>query len=749
MKSQSNTPHPTPHIQHPTSHTHLPTSGFRLPTLLLLLTIFHFHLHADEGMWIPLLLEKYNIQDMQDKGFKLTAEDIYSINQASLKDAVVIFGRGCTGELVSDQGLLFTNHHCGYSSIQSLSSVENDYLTNGYWAMSKGEELPVPGLSVRFLVRIEDVTSKVLNGTNTDINEISKEDVLRNNINAIRNDAVKGTNYSALIRPFYYGDEYYMFVYEEYTDIRLVGAPPSSIGNFGQDTDNWVWPRHTGDFSVFRIYASTDNKPADYSPDNIPYVPKKYFPVSMKGVQENDFTMVLGYPGSTQQYLTSDGLKILSEIKYPGTVSLRGKRLEIIYNYMRTSDKIRIQYAAKYRRISNYWKKYQGIIHGLKNANALEIKLQQEEAFTSWVNADPVRKKEYGEVLPDLQRLYGEQIDYSLVDEYLQEAFLANELLAFAGKVNNFYISNSRLSDQDKAEAKIKFKNEISGFYKDYYQALDRDIFIEMLQSFRADVDPLFHPDVYQLIDKKYKSDYARFVDKTYAKSVFSSEEKMLEWLDNYPENESKILKKISGDPLMEVFNSFATKYREIVFPKNEFLKKEIDKQYRIYVRGLREMEKDKVLHPDGNFTMRVTYGNVLGYSPADAVIYEYSSNLSGLIEKSQMGIPDYTIPNELLRLYESKDYGRYANADGTMPVCFIATNHTSNGNSGSPVISADGYLIGINFDRNWEGTMSDLEYDISQCRNISVDVRYVLFIIDKFAGAGYLLDEMEIIRGN
>jgi Peptidase S46 len=723
----------------------LPTPNPQLLTIFLL-TLFLFPLHADEGMWIPLLLEKYNIQDMQDKGFKLTAEDIYSINQASLKDAVVIFGRGCTGELVSDKGLLFTNHHCGYSSIQSLSSVEKDYLSKGYWAMSKDEELPVAGLSVRFLVRIEDVTAKVFDGTSNDISDAAKEDIIKDNISEIRKDAVKGTDYSALIQPFYYGNEYYMFVYEEFTDVRLVGAPPSSIGNFGEDTDNWVWPRHTGDFSVFRIYANTENMPADYSPDNIPYVSRKFFPISMKGVHENDFTMVLGYPGSTEQYLTTDGLKILSEIKYPATVALRGKRLEIVNNYMRTSDKIRIQYASKYRRISNYWKKYQGILHGLKNADAIDIKVKQEEEFSKWVNADPIRKKEYGEVLSNLKKLYEEQKEYALVEEYLRENFLATELLEFAGKVNNFYIIGTQLSDNEKVEAKNKFENEIYQFYKDYYQAIDRDIFIEMLKAFRSDINPAFHPDIFQLIDKKYKSNYARFVDKTFAKTVFSSEEKVLGMLKNYPEDESKILNLLGKDPVMIVFTSFAEQYRNNVFPKNEFLKKEIENEYRHYLQGLREMESEKELYPDGNFTMRLTYGNVLGSRPADAIIYSYSSNLSGLIEKSKMDIADYVVPERLISLYESKDYGRYANADGTMPVCFIASNHTSNGNSGSPVISADGYLIGINFDRNWEGTMSDLEYDILQCRNISVDIRYVLFIIDKFAGARYLLDEMVII---
>jgi len=721
--------------------------NLRIILAVFLSVIVFSGLRADEGMWIPMLLEKYNIEDMQSKGFKLSAEDIYSINQASMKDAVIMFGKICTGEIVSDQGLFFTNHHCGYSSIQSLSSVENDYLKNGFWAMSKDEELPVPGLTVTFLVRMEDVTQRVLSGTEDKATESTREEVISQNIQKIEEEAVAGTDFRAEIKPFYYGAEFYMFVYEEYKDIRLVGAPPGSIGNFGRDTDNWVWPRHTGDFSVFRIYADENNDPAEYSPDNVPFKPRKFFPVSIKPIKEGDFTMVLGYPGSTEEYLTVDAVKILNDIKYPSTIKLRTTRLNIMEKYMKTSDKTRIQYASKFRRVSNAWKKYKGVIHGLDKANTIKTKIGEEQRFTDWVNENNDRKKEYGSVLPELKDLYAEQEKFALVDNYLGENILAIEIISFTAEINRMFLSNQFSGEDEKRRAIKSFKGRVGDFFEDYDQRIDREVFVALMKYYYEDVDSEFHPAIFKKLKKKYKGNYEKFVDKILSKSKLTSKEEVLDLLDNYPENESKIYKKFSKDPVFEVFMSFVRIYREKVFSRNAFLNNEINNLYRLYVKGLREMRKDSLFYPDANFTMRVAYGSVSSSFPADAVKYEFATDMSGLFEKEATGIYDYKLPDGLDELYEKENFGSYANTNGTMPVCFIATNHTSGGNSGSPVINAEGQLIGLNFDRNWEGTMSDIDYDITQCRNIAVDIRYVLFIIDKYAGAGYLLEEMRIVE--
>lgn len=714
-----------------------------IPLLFILL----LNLRADEGMWIPLLLEKYNIQDMQDKGLKLSAADIYNINNASLKDAVVLFGGSCTGEVVSDQGLLFTNHHCGYRYIQSHSSVENDYLTNGFWAMSLQEEIPNPDLNVSFLDRIEDVTERVLEGTENELTERSRQTVISRNIEEITAPLSDGKFHKAEIKPFYYGNEYYMFVYKIFTDVRLVGAPPGSIGNYGKDYDNWMWPRHTGDFSIFRIYAGPDNEPADYSPNNVPYKPKKYLPISLDGYEEGDFTMVMGYPASTTQYYTADAVQLIEDKSYPKKIALRDTRLEIMEKYMNSDEKIRIQYAAKYRSVSNAWKKWQGVIKGLSRADALEQKILNEEKFTRWVGQSEEREQKYGNILGQLENLYSELSKYLLVYEYASEAVLAVEILNYALDFNSFMLINANFSDDEKKLARTEFIKKTNSFFKDYHQPLDKEIYTKMLEAFYQDIDPEFHPDIYDQIMKKYKGDFSKFAERQFKKTLFNNKEAIFKLLQDYPERAASVYKKILKDPVFETLLSFLKIYSEEVNARFNFVDNEIQRAYRIYMQGLREMNTGQILYPDANFTMRVAYGKIEGYSPKNAVIYNYETTLSGVIEKYNTGLADYTVPQKLIDLYNEKDYGNYASEDGHMNVCFIASNHTSGGNSGSPVLNAEGHLIGLNFDRNWEGTMSDIYYDISQCRNISVDIRYVLFIIDKYANADHLLEELEIVN--
>lgn len=718
---------------------------FRITILALLISISN--IHADEGMWIPLLLEKYTITDMQEKGFKLTAEDIYSINQASLKDAIIIFGRGCTGEIVSDEGLVFTNHHCGYGYIQSHSSVEKDYLTNGFWAMTKQEELPNENISATFLVRMEDVTKSVLKDLENDLEESERQKQINTNIEKRVELATTDNNYSAVVKPFYYGNEYYMFVYETYTDVRLVGAPPESIGNYGKDFDNWMWPRHTGDFSVFRIYAGENNQPADYSPDNVPYKPKKFLPISLKGVEENDFTMVMGYPGSTTQYFISDAVELYVNKTYPKKIDLRTTRLNIMEKHMKKDDRVRIQYASKFRRISNSWKKWQGIINGIKRSSAIKIKLEEEAEFTDWVNSSELRKSEYGSILGELKDLYADLEKYILVYDYASEALMTNELMNYILNLNDYLEGNKEKSMEEKEVALEELKALTNTFFKDYNKSIDKEIYVAMLKAFNKDISVEFYPEIYADIQTKYSNNYLKYVEKSYQKSKFTEQDKVIELLNQYPKNEKKLLKIIRKEGLFKDYQSFAKLYMNGINTSYREISTAINQKYRIYLQALMEMNRENIMYPDANFTMRISYGEVEGYDPRDGVEYEIETQLSGIIEKYNSGLEDYIIPEKLLELYYAKDYGNYADSEGDMPVCFVASNHTSGGNSGSPVINAEGHLIGLNFDRNWEGTMSDIHYDKSVCRNITVDVRYVLFIIDKFAGAGYLIDEMEIIR--
>lgn len=718
--------------------------------LLLVLISFQvaFASFAKEGMWIPLLLEKYNIEEMQEMGFRLTAEDIYSINQASMKDAVMIFGGGCTGELISDQGLIITNHHCGYSAIQSHSTVENDYLTNGFWAMSKEEELPNPELSVTFLKYMEDVTDSVLVGVKESMTMDEREKAIDENISKIKEQATRDNHYTATVKPFFQGNQYFLFVNKVYKDVRLVGAPPSAIGKFGGDTDNWMWPRHTGDFSVFRIYAGENNQPAEYSEDNQPFKPEKHFPVSLKGMEESDFTMVFGYPGSTDQYVPSYHLKMLTEKVYPKLIEMRTHKLDIMDKYMKKDRRVRIKYAAKNARVSNSWKRWRGEIRGLNILNAQKKKKEYQEEFMNWVNENADRKADYGQILNEYEDLYRKFGDVKLARDLLLEVVYRNgvevaEVASMFRPLLSLYEKEEEPDEGKVNKVREEIQKDIKAFFKDYYQPIDKEVTADILSLYAQSVNPEYLPEIYTVIDRKFSNDFRAYTNKLFRKTLFADETSALALLKGFSE---RSIKKVRKDPAWELYEAFTDTYRDQLYPLYNSLRQKNDSLNRIYMKAQMQYEPDKIFYPDANFTLRVGYGKVKGYEARDAVKYQYQTTIEGIMEKDNPDIYDYRVPEKLKELYREKDYGRYA-VDGTVPVCFVATNHTTGGNSGSPVVNAEGHLIGVNFDRAWEGVMSDLMFNPEQCRNISLDIRYALFIIDKFAGAGYLLDEMTIIE--
>ena len=683
---------------------------------------------ADEGMWLPSLISE-RIGDMQSKGFRLSAEDIYSVNQASLKDAVVLFGRGCTGEVVSAEGLLLTNHHCGYSQIQKHSSVEHDYLRDGFWALTRNEELPNKGLTVSFLERMEDVTSRVLEGVTPALTESKRDSIVKaNTVRLVKEATSEGRGLRATVESLYYGNQYFLFLYREYSDVRLVGAPPSSIGKFGGDTDNWMWPRHTGDFSIFRIYADKDNNPAEYSEDNVPYTPKKFFKISLGGVQEGDFTLVYGFPGRTQEYIMSEGVRYVSEVSDPAKIALRTMRLDIQRKYMSQSQKIRIQYSSKNAGVANAWKKWQGEMKGINRLGTVEAKREYEKRFAEWAAGT-----EYSTILPRLDSLYRALEPYTFAKEYYSETAASVELCRFAASVAQEIARGDNESAASMSEA----------FFKDYCLPIDKESFVATMSAFVKDVPAEFHPEYMEGELARYGS-VGKWADALFGESVFADAEKVAK-LDAA---DSLVMR---SDPAVRFANEFRKWYGSDVYPYERRLNQEITLLYRDYMMGQMAFEPEKSFFPDANLTLRVAYGSVCGYSPADGVYYEPVSTLEGIMQKDNPEIFDYNIPQRLRDIYAAKDYGQWAittaNGKKTVPVCFIATNHTSGGNSGSPVINKDGNLIGLNFDRVWEGTMSDIVFDPDYCRNISLDIRYVLFTIDKLAGASHLLNEMVFVK--
>jgi len=684
------------------------------------------------------MLLQYNEKEMQEMGMKITAEDIYSINHSSLKDAIVLFGGGCTGEIVSDYGLLLTNHHCGYDYIQKHSSVEHDYLTKGFWAMNRGEELPCPGLSVIFLREMRDVTVEVLEGVTDDMSEAERQAKVEANIKVVTKAVEKETPYKVSIKPFFLGNQYYMLLNEVYTDVRLVGCPPSNIGKFGGDTDNWVWPRHTGDFSIFRVYADKDGHPAVYDKDNVPYKPAKHLDISLKGAEEGDFAFVFGYPARTNEYLPAVAVDQEANVIDPITVDLRGKVLDIYNKYQEQDPKVRIQYASKHASLGNGWKKWMGVTEGINHFHGIEKKTEYESRFQEWVLASRSRHM-YIDVLKQFKDNYKTLEPYELAYTYLTEAGLRIELVSFAGRF-------ARLSEvtkdtpQDKVDQMVaNLKASAASFFKDYYEPIDREVAAMLLKEYMkaqpADFRPSFLNDI---------KDVDKFVDELFSKSMFTDEAKVTALLDNFKVKDAK---KLANDPAMKVYQSLISFYRDEVYDHISSLNADIDRLRRIYMKGQMEMEPERRFSPDANFTLRVTYGKVEGFKPKDGMRYKHFTTLEGIMQKENPDIYDYVVEPRLKELYNNKDYGRYADKDGTMHVAFTASVHTTGGNSGSPILNAEGQLLGLNFDRCWEGTMSDLIYDPDICRNISVDIRYVLFIIDKFAGAGHLIDEMTIVE--
>ena len=700
-----------------------------LTTILCLSTI----VSADEGMWIPALLQR-NEADMQAMGMKITADDIYSINHSSMKDAVVLFGGGCTGEIVSEQGLLLTNHHCGFDWIQKHSTVEHDYLTEGFWAMTMDEELACPGLTAIMLKNMVDVTDRVLENITDETSDEERADIIKKHIKSIIEEAEKDTEYKVSVESFYIGNQYFLMYNEVFNDVRMVGAPPSNIGKFGGDTDNWVWPRHTGDFSIFRIYK-----------DGQPYKPDYHFTISLKGVEKGDFTFVFGYPARTNEYLPAVAVNQEANVVYPVVVDLRTQILNIYNKYQEKDAKVRLQYASKHAGLGNGWKKWMGVIEGIRKFKGIEKKEAFEEAYNAWCQETRARMK-YMHALRDFTPVYEEYEKYRMATTYLTEAGFAIELFNFAS-IFEPLTDVDKNTPKDKLDEIIEYlKTTAEGFYKDYYMPIDKEVAVTMLKAYRAAQPEDFRPEILNEIDKKYKGNVEAYVEDAFKKSIFTSEEKVNKLLNEFKPSKAK---EIAKDPAFIAYQSMIGFYNDSVKAKSKECNAKINNLRRVYMEGqmkmIPEVFPERNLYPDANFTLRVTYGKVGGFKPRDAVEYRHFTTLDGIMQKENPNIYDYVVTDRLRELYEAKDFGRYADKDGTMHVAFIAGNHTTGGNSGSPILNAEGKLLGLNFDRTWEGTMSDLVYDPSICKNISVDIRYVLFLIDKYAGCTRLIDEMTI----
>jgi V8-like Glu-specific endopeptidase len=704
--------------------------------LRLLLVLVTFPIFAQQGgMWIPSMLKGMNESEMQSLGMKMTAEDIYDVNKSSLKDAIVHFDGGCTAEVISPKGLLLTNHHCGYGEIQSHSTVEHDYLQDGFWAKDMASELPNPGMVVTFIVSIHDVTNTVLEGVASLNTEADKQKRIQENINRVQTTFPKETWQENKIKTFYEGNQYILFVTETFKDIRLVGAPPSSIGKFGSDTDNWVWPRHTGDFSMFRIYVGKDNKPAEYSKDNIPYTPKHFLPVSLDGISEGDFTMVFGFPGRTQEYLPSFAVEQIVNTLNPAKIEIRDNALKVQDGFMRKDQAIKIQYASKYASVANYWKKWIGESQGLKKSNAIQLKKDFEAEFQKRI-AQKGKSAEYGNILADFEKNYKAINEYTLARDYFIEVVLRNtELLSIGFKLYQLEQVYKTKGEQAFDDRKTNTINSLEGFYKDFNAKVDEKVF-EKLITLYGQKSPM--------IPEEFKTmNYEKTTADIYKSSKLTSYEGVKSLFKGDAAANFKALNKDKGYVLVK---KLAENYFNNIAPTYDRINLEIGALQRNYMKAQLELFPDGRFFPDANSTLRITYGQVKGYSPNDAVYYQPVTHLEGVMEKYIPGDYEFDIPSKLLDLIKNKDYGQYAE-NGKMPVCFIATNHTTGGNSGSPAIDAHGNLIGLNFDRVWEGTMSDIHYDPEICRNIMVDIRYVLFVIDKYAGASHLIDEMKLVH--
>jgi hypothetical protein len=709
-----------------------------MKNLKLFLLLFVVQLHAQQGgMWIPSLLQGMNEKEMKNLGMKMTAADIYSVNKSSLKDAVPHFNGGCTSEVISPKGLLLTNHHCGFDAIQNHSSVDHDYLTNGFWAYKMSEELPNEDMVVTFIVKIEDVTTKVLEGTANLTSEVEKQKKIQDNITSLSATLPKESWQENKIRTFYEGNQYMLFVTETFKDIRLVGAPPSAIGKFGSDTDNWVWPRHTGDFSLFRIYADKNNRPASYSKDNVPYTPKHFLPVSLDGVKEDDFTLVFGYPGKTNEYLPAVAIaQIVNELN-PAKIEIRDSALKVADGFMRKDNAIKIQYASKYASIANYWKKWIGETQGLKKSDAVAIKRKQEIAFQEKV-VKAGKQVEYGNLLADFEKNYNEIAPYALARDYFSEVVLRNiELLSLGYKLYQLEQVYNSKGEQAFTDRKNNLVTGLGDFYKDFNPNVDKKVFEQLINLYATKAPNEYLPSNLSNINA------ADLATEIYGQSKLVDYNGLKELLSG---DSKTVLANLNSDKGFILIKNMADKYLKDVAPKYDEINLRITALQRTYMKAQLELNKDARIFPDANSTLRVTYGKVKGYAPKDATLYTPVTYLDGAMEKYIPGDYEFDVPAKLIDLYKKKDYGQYGE-NGKMPVCFIGTNHTTGGNSGSPAIDAYGNLIGLNFDRVWEGTMSDIYYDPSICRNVMVDIRYVLFIIDKYAGANNLIKELKLVH--
>jgi len=709
--------------------------------LLILVFSFGFKAQADEGMWLLPLIEKLNIGNMTELGLKLSAEDIYSINKPGIKDAIVIFGNGCTGEIVSSQGLILTNHHCGFSAIHDHSTIEHDYLADGFWAESQKEELPNQTLSVTFLISIKDVTSQVLANVKHDMNENERNVAVNAARLNIEKKAGEGNNYRVQVASFYGGNYFYLLIYERYTDVRLVGAPPQSIGKFGSDTDNWEWPRHTGDFSVFRVYSGTDGKPAQYSKENIPLKPKHHLSVSIKDLNEDDFAMILGYAGRTNRYMTSFEINEQLEINHPNRIKIRGIKQEIWMRDMQADQKVNIQYSDKYFGSSNYWKYSIGQKAALERLKVKERKEEIEDQFNKWVVENPERFSKYGEALNIIRRAIEGRAEFYNAQQYFNECIQGCEILQKSQLASALIRILQLEKNRDISVMISQIKNDATDLYKDYNPATDQKSMKAMLRLFRDDVPAKFHPDYYtKVIDKKFKGNIDKFVDNMFARSIFASEEKLNAFL------KKPLLKALESDPVYLTSASIDKISAEVSRESRQF-DGDLNRGRRLWNSALLEMAPEKIQYPDANSTMRLSYGTIKDYDPRDGVTYKYYTTLHGVTEKYKPGDYEFDIPQRLIDLYDKKEFGRYGSKNGYMPVCFLTTNDITGGNSGSPVMNGNGELIGLAFDGNWESMSGDIAYESELQRTIVVDIRYVLWVMDIYAGAKYLVDEMTVVQ--
>lgn len=715
----------------------------KITSLLFAFLVAASCLQAKEGMWLPYLIGQLNADEMTAMGLEISAEEIYSVNHSSLKDAIVHFGGGCTAELISSKGLLLTNHHCGYSRIQSHSSLENDYLKNGFWAMSQAEELKNPGLTASIVKYMKDVTNEMLEGTTTDMPDAERQAKMEENAKKIIEQ--QDDTYEKEVKAFFYGNQYILIAKEVFKDVRLVGAPPSSIGKYGADTDNWVWPRHTGDFSIFRVYAGADNKPADVSDENVPYQPVQHLKINIDGVKKNDFTMVYGFPGTTQEYLPSNEVENIVSYYDPARIAVRDELLAILDKKMRQSDETRIKYASKYASISNAWKKWIGEVKGLTETKAVAKKQALEASFQQAVDANSEWKNEYGTLLNDLKKLYDERKPVTMERYmFIENIYYGSELMKHLFGYRKLVELYDEENEEELAKAAAAKAEGIDGFYKDYDAELDEKAMHVLLPLYLNAVATQPVPEEIAKLKAMSAEDLDKYISEMFEELTLLQEPE--EWKTMLAEKPEKAIKKLKKSDAMKLALAAWTHFADVLNPKTGEYQVQIDELQGKYVGALRQVFPMKRMYPDANSTLRVSYGKVHGYEPKDAVEYDYQTYLSGVIAKYVPGDYEFDLPEKLIELYQTKDYGMYGIGD-KMPVCFIGSNHTTGGNSGSPALNARGELVGLNFDRTWEGTMSDYNYDIDRCRNIMVDVRYVLFIVDKFAGAGYLVDEMDVVK--